>query len=340
MKKPLLFTLLIATTAAQAQMTVSNESSIGETSTMYVCDASTANLAGVNGTGVTWDYSNLTIDPADTRVVDVADPATTSFASSFPNSTKVIQVENTMNTFISSSATEKISQGFTFYESSIGDAVVTYGNDTQLLATYPFNDGDAVQDNYSGDVNYTFNTVPINETLTGNSHSSIDGSGTLNLPGGLSISGVIRYKLVDTATTNIPVLNTAKLIRTQFEYYDYSDQNLPIFIHTTINLATTTGTTLANVVTVLSKFGYNNLNTLDGTIEFNAYPNPTRDKVTLTGNFSDNAEGVITDQSGRILKNIGIKNGEAIDISDLATGTYMITLIDRELRTTKTIVKK
>ena len=31
---------------------------------------------------------------------------------------------------------------------------------------------------------------------------------------------------------------------------------------------------------------------------------------------------------------------EAIDISDLATGTYMITLIDRELRTTKTIVKK
>jgi hypothetical protein len=176
--------------------------------------------------------------------------------------------------------------------------------------------------------------------LTGNSHSSIDGSGILNLPGGLSISGVIRYKLVDTATTNIPVLNTAKLIRTQFEYYDYSDQNLPIFIHTTINLATTTGTTLANVVTVLSKFGYNNLNTLDGTIEFNAYPNPTRDKVTLTGNFSDNAEGVITDQSGRILKNIGIKNGEAIDISDLATGTYMITLIDRELRTTKTIVKK
>lgn len=77
MKKPLLFTLLIATTAAQAQMTVSNEPSIGETSTMYVCDASTANLAGVNGTGVTWDYSNLTIDPADTRVVDVADQLST-----------------------------------------------------------------------------------------------------------------------------------------------------------------------------------------------------------------------------------------------------------------------
>lgn len=342
MKKVLLSAFLFATLAANAQMTSANEPAIGETSNMFLCDSFTVNLDAIAGTGVTWDYTSLEGYAGEIRVVDVVDPTSTPYAASYPTSTKAFQVENALTTYFTSSASERASQGFHFYEVTFGDVLATYANDEQIMLTYPFAYGNSAVDAYDGNVDYSYNGFPVSETLIGNSYAWIDGSGTLDLPNGVSLTNVIRYKSVDTAATTVPLLGAAELIRTQYEYYDYADQNLPVFIHTTINLALPGGgAPLASITMVLSKHEANYLAIADiNEFTFNVFPNPATDKFSVKGNFSAEATGSIIDQSGRVLETMNVQNGQSINISDLATGSYFFAIEDNGFITTKTIVKK
>jgi len=342
MKKPILFTFLLASTMASAQMTSANEPAIGETSTMFLCDSFTVNLDGVTGAAATWDYTSLMGYAGETRVVDVVDPATTTFAASYPTSTKAFQVENALTTYFTSTANDRTSQGFQFYEVSFGDVLATYVNDEQTMVTYPFALGNSVFDSYDGNVDYTYNGFPVTETLIGNAYAWLDGEGTLDLPNGVSVSNVVRYKSIDTAATNVPLIGAAELMRTQYEYYDYADQNLPIFIHTTISIALPGGgAPLAEISMVLSKYQPNYVGISEvNEFTFNVFPNPATNEVRVQGNFPSEATGSIIDQSGRVLKTMNVQNGQAIDIADLAVGVYQFAIEDNGFVTTKTVVKK
>lgn len=342
MKKPILFTLLLASTMANAQMTTLNEPAIGESTTMFLCDSLTVNLDGVTGAAATWDYSSLLIQTGETRNVGVVDPASTPFAASYPTSTKAFQVENELTTYFTSTASDRTSQGFQFNEPSIGDALATYTINEQTIVTYPFALGNTVVDTYEGGVDYTFNGFPVSESLLGNAYAWLDGEGTMLFPNGVSVPNVVRYKSVDTAATNIPVLGPAELRRTQYEYYDYASQNLPIFIHTTIGLATLGGgAPLVEFSMILSKYegDYMAINEING-FTFKVFPNPATNEVKVQGSFSSEATGSIIDQSGRVLKTMNVQNGQTIDIADLAVGSYLFTIEDNGFVTTKTIVKK
>lgn len=341
MKKPILFTLFLASTIANAQMTTLNEPAIGETSTMFLCDSLTPNLDGTVGAGVTWDYTGLMSYPGETRVVSVVDPATTAYATDYPTSTKAFQVENALTTYFSSTVTDRTSQGFFFNEVTFGDVLATYTIDEQTMVTYPFALGNSIGDTYNGNINYSFNGFPVTETLIGTSYAWIDGSGTLNLPNAVSVPNIIRYKAIDTATTNVPLVGVANLIRTQYEYYDYTNQNLPIFIHTTISMAQSGGLALAEITMVLSKFEANYIGIEENNaFTFNVFPNPTTELFHVEGNFTGESIGSIIDQSGRVLKTMNVQNGTSVDVSDLASGSYFFAIEDNGFVTTKTIVKK
>jgi hypothetical protein len=341
MKKPILFTLLLASTVANAQMTTLNEPAVGETSTMFLCDSLAPNLDAVVGAGVTWDYTGLLSYPLETRVVSVVDPATTTYSADYPTSTKAFQVENALTTYFTSTGTDRTSQGFFFSEVTFGDVLATYVNDEQTMVTYPFALGNSITDVYDGNIDYSFNGFPVTEALVGNSYAWIDGSGTLDLPNSVSVPNVIRYKAIDTATTNVPLIGTANLIRTQYEYYDYADQNLPIFIHTTISMAQPGGLALAELTMVLSKYEANYAGIDENNaFTFNVFPNPSTDLVRVEGNFTAEAMGSIIDQSGRVLKTMNVQNGASVDVSDLASGSYFFAIEDNGFVTTKTIVKK
>ncbi len=341
MKKVLLSTFLFASLAASAQMTSANEPAIGETSNMFLCDSFAVNLDAITGAGVTWDYTSIVGYPGEIRVVDVVTPASTPFAADYPTSAKAFQVENALTTYFTSTATERVSQGFHFYEAAVGDALATYTGDEQTMVTYPFAEGNSLTDTYSGDVAYTFNGAPINEALTGTAYAWVDGSGTLNLPNGVSLPNVIRYKSIDTAATSVPIFGAAELIKTQYEYYDYADQNLPVFIHVFISLGLVGSPPITSTSMVLSKYEANYLSIEDiNAFTFNVFPNPSSDIVSVKGNFSAEATGSIIDQAGRVLKTMNVQNGQSINISDLATGSYFFAIEDNGFVTTKTIVKK
>lgn len=344
MKKSLLLVTLLSCSFANAQMTSANEPALGESVNLFVIDSFATNYANVVGSGVTWDYNNTAGYNGNTNTVEVLDASTQTYASSFAGATKVISVGGNINTFFSSTASDRTSQGFHMNEASLGDVLVMYDVNPLIMATYPmsYGSGDVV-DNYEGNLSLTFNGGPVNEALTGNSIASVDGDGTLIFPDGTTTSNVLRYHSVDTAVTNLPLFGPADVIRDQYEYYDYASQNLPVFMHVRITIIQSGGSIpVAQTNLVLSKYqalGNVSVDELDE-IKFTVTPNPVSDIITISGEFSSDAKAIIADQSGRILSSFTAHNGQTLNMADYASGMYLITINDGSTSTTKTIVKK
>ena len=144
MKKTLLIAAVSASFLGNTQtMTQANEPTVGLSTNMYLCDSFTVDLAGITGTNVTWDFTGLTGIPNQTRIVAAIDPATSSNAADFPSSTLALTVESSMNSFMTSTATERVSQGFTFFEQSLGDVLVKFSGLPELELE---DDGEAPED--------------------------------------------------------------------------------------------------------------------------------------------------------------------------------------------------
>ena len=342
MKKTLLFAVLSLTFYGNSQMTQANEASIGTTVSMYLCDSFTVNLDGVTGAAVTWDYTTLVGFDGEFRDVSVVDATTTTYAADFPTSVTAVTVGNNLTSYYSSTASDRSSQGFVFSEPSLGDVIAQFSTDDEIVATYPFAFGSTTNDAFAGDIDYL---ATLSTTATGNGYASVDGEGTLNLPNGVSLPNVLRYKLVDTswATITLPIpLGNMEFIRRQYEYYDYANSNLPVFIHSTIKVQNVGAPApLSEQSLVLSAYepGYLSVQPAED-LKFAVYPNPATDAVTIAGNIGADANATVLDQSGRVVLSTSVSNGSSIDISALETGVYFVRVEDNGLATTKSIVKK
>lgn len=342
MKKPLLFTFLLAASFSQAQMTQANEPAIGANSTLFVVDSFATNYSGTTGAGVTWDYSTITGYGGNTSDVEMLDPSTDPNSSNFSGATKLLSV-GTIKQFYTSTASERTSQGFYYTEATLGDVAVTYENDPGILCTYPFAQGGATStDNYSGNISFSFNGLPINESVTGTIEAQIDGEGTLMFPGGNNVSGVIRYHSEENAATTLPIVGAVDVVKNQYEYYDYASSNLPIFIHLSISISPQGGgPAITETSLVLSKYdgpaaSVNELEQFDFTVA----PNPAQDQIKVFGEFDANATAQLLDASGRVMETLNVSNGQTIDISNLNSGMYLLTINNAGQTTTKTVVKK
>jgi hypothetical protein len=342
MKKSILFTVLMASFSVSSQsLTQANEASVGENLIMYVCD-SIDDYSNNQGTGVTWDYSNLVGIAGQTRVVSIDDPASTVNTSSFPTSTFAISAGSLLASYYTSTSTQRMSQGFVFSEPTLGDVVVKFDTDEAKVMDYPFSNGSMVTDNFEGQLNFTLSGIPQISALTGTVYSSIDGQGTLVLPGLTTIADVIRYKIIDTTYTDIIILGGIEIIRIQYEYYDITNTSLPIFSHTTL-IAKQTGSSspISTQTLVLSSIetdeflAVNKINKL----EVSVYPNPTDNEIKLNGNFSPNAIATIYDQSAHIMISTNLSNESILNTSSLDTGIYMVKIQDNEETATIKIVK-
>ncbi len=344
MKRTLLFTALSITVFGSAQtLTQADEAAIGTTNNMYLCDSFTVDYEGIIGTGVTWDYSNLVGIPAQTRNIGVIDATTSPNAGDFPTSTFAFEVESSVTSFFNSTTASKISQGFIFNEPTLGLVVAKFNTDDEIVITYPFAYGDISTDTYAGVVDYTLSGVPTTSTLTGNAHATIDGIGTLQLPQSVTLTNVIRYKIIDTSLMlNVPIIGDIEIIRRQFEYYDLANGNLPVLTLTKMTIQSPGATNpISEQQLVLSQYAPVLWLGLDEQSSFNfeVYPNPTQGKYVIKGEFSNNAQAKILDQSGRIIDEFSVSNGMSVDISKYENGMYFMQVTDQSSSVTKTIVK-
>jgi hypothetical protein len=228
-----------------------------------------------------------------------------------------MEIGSTLRTFYSSDASSRISQGFVFNEVSLGNVVASWPINNELLMNYPFALGASTSDVFDGTItSTTTGTIPTN----GVSMTSADGIGTLLLPGGSSYSNVLRFHLKDSATAivfNTPV----HFVRNQFEYYDFTISNLPIFLYSNIKLESAL---LNNSSTlVLSKDQPTTFVGLEeNDIEaFTIYPNPVQNIIQINGNF-DPKELSICDLNGAA-QNYSLENS-TLDVTQLPAGVYFI----------------
>lgn len=326
----LLATLVSGSLIAQTvTMEQSNEPAIGNSKTMYVCDSLTDPLASSTGSGVTWDYSSI-IGINSTKIIEIIDPSVSAYSTTYPTSTKGFNIQGSLTNFYNSTATERVSQGFIFEEPSFGLVVATFETDGQKTVSYPFVNGSTLVDNFAGSLQFNFNGMAQNPTCTGVSYAAIDGQGTLLLPSGNSFSNVIRYKIVDTVFTQVNFIVPIDVIfvRTQYEYYDLTNDNLPIFTYSFVTISQATSSTpLATQTAILSSIQpTSNVSIAEKNIpEFVIFPNPASEKIQLSASNVSSIV-VIRDISGREILSVKLDSPEAtIDITSLPRGTYLVT---------------
>lgn len=332
-KKVLIISLLASTMSFGQSLTQANEPTIGQSVTMYVCDTSAASFASTIGNNVTWDFSNIISDAGATSLLEINSPSQTTNGPVFPNSSKAISFQGALSNYISSTPTQRLSEGFVFNDATLGDVIVDLNSNPEKIVAYPFALGNSVSDNFAGNVSFTFNGTLQNPTCNGNSLAKIDGQGTLKLPSNTNLTNVIRYVLVDTISTQVNILpppfppSDIKIIRIQYEYYDITNSTMPAFVYTTIKvLQAGASAPLINQKNVLSSIQPNHtaaVSTLDSD-DFIIYPNPSSNgTIQIKGYFNETISLEITDQAGRIVySNEMLQKEKAIVLNTLIKGLY------------------
>lgn len=347
MKKTLLLGAILTAGVASAQMTQTNEPTLGTTN-YHLVDSNAVTYDNVTGTNVTWDYSNLAGYQGETRDIEIEDASTTPYSSDFGTADRAITYANQITTYFSSDASERISQGYVFSDQTFGDVKVVYdsGADQELLVDYPFANGDSFSDDFAGTLFFDYNGIPQSPAMNGVANIAIDGSGTLLLPGGTSLTNVIRYKLVDTVYTTVPVLNDVEIVRSQYEYYKYdnvNNPNMPVLTITKIKIQNPGATEpiTPEVGLTLSSVAPTQFVGINETEEliFGIFPNPANEVLNIQGDFSGDAEVVIMDGAGRIINSSNVSNNK-VDVSNLMSGVYFVKVTAEGKTSTKTFLKK
>lgn len=343
MKKLILFFSCTGVSLSMlGQMTQANEPTVGQNSTMFTCETTTDPQANLTGSGITWNFSNLVGLNGQTKVIECIDPSTTPAASYYTSSTKAFNIQGSLTNYFNSTAANRVSQGFVFEEPSFGTVLAVFNTNEQTTVQYPFAFGNSLTDNFSGSLSFDFNGQAQNPTCTGNSYAQIDGSGTLQLPQGTTLNNVIRYKVTDTVFTQVIFIVPIdiELVRTQYEYYDLANSNLPVFIHTNVKLQQAGGgAPLADQTVVLSSIEPTNFASLEdmNAVEVGVYPNPTSDFIYFS-NLTGQDQVELVDAMGNKLI---VSNGmNSIDVHEIASGSYFLRITRPDQTMIKPIIIK
>jgi hypothetical protein len=300
---------------------------------MYVCDSNYSDFSSTSGTGVTWDFSAITgFSDVPTKVLTVSAPP---LGSPYSTSTKSTIIPGFISSYWTSTTTDRTSQGFIFSEATVGDVVIQYDVNEEKIMDYPFAITNTFTDTYSGTL--TNPTIAASGTpCTGSIVSAIDGLGTLILPGAISMTNVLRHKIIETTNATV-FFQPVTITRTQFDYYDVNS-GLPVFTHCSMDVASPVLNTTINLV--LSSVqpsvlvGVNENTAMD----FMMYPNPTQGSVTVKGDFSSDASLVVLDQAGRTVSSLNtLTNGSTIDLTSVEKGIYLVVITNKGVKTTKSV---
>lgn len=341
MKKTLLFVSMFVAGASFAQNTFTNANETANgTYTYFVCDSFADTKAGVVGSGVTWDYSDLAKINNSTKSI-VVDNNTD--VTNFPDATKTVEIDALMADFLKTTATERTRYGITLQEATFGTVVAKFSSNPATTMNYPFALNTTVVDSFAGTLDA--GGLLSNNPMTGNHKTTYDGYGTFKI-GNQTISNVSRVRYNDTITTPVALLGAnINVYLEQFEYYDLNGTDFePIFIalKTTIVQEGSSTPMMENSL-VLSKYEPTEIYSGVGldqlaNINFKLAPNPVKDQLFVSGDF-DNASIQIIDQAGKIVFNGNASNGTVISTANLDAGIYVVKATVNGQTATNKIVK-
>jgi len=321
MKKFLLFLSIIISVTYNAQSLVltqaANEPVIGDTNRTHILDT-TAFSSGlpnsVSGSSAVWNFQALN---TTTALITSAYVSTTAVSSSSNYAgSNIVQVQGGLNTFYKSVSSPTTQTEFMGISSS--SLTMNFTN-TAIMAKYPVSFGSTITDNFSG--SFTFS---ISGNANGNVTTTADGTGTLNLCDGITLTNVLRVKSVQNVTLTSGFFPVGTMKQTIYNYY-HASEKYPI-----LNISYTSVALTGQTATVTGAVSGNNNVFVVGIREnslsdsqISTYPNPTSDilHINLTSSLKP-SEIIIYTQLGQIAQRNGYSN--EINISNLSPGIYFI----------------
>lgn len=315
MKKPLLLSIMSLISASIfAQPTIQSSDfypTIGESFTINYGAYISPGAAGNN---VTWDLSGLSASSAVTVSALAAN-------SGFPGTDMTLTYSGQSSIYVDFTTTDYLVHGLFQIPTS---TTITYSNPMKYYG-FPMSMGESYTDNFAA----TFTTSGFNFTRSGTITCEVDGYGTLITPSGTH-TNVLRIHSVQDYTDS------------------YSMGSLDVTIDNYAWIKAGFHQELAMVQTMTSDAGSNSSayyasNTLgvNGN-EFSSlklYPNPTQSNVTI--DFDAMVDQVeVADLNGRLVDISFDKGTGLLDLSQLNSGIYYVTIYSNNSSTVKKIVKQ
>jgi hypothetical protein len=335
MKHFFLVILLLCSVALTSQTLtqVFNEPAPGDIEVSLALDTSafTSGLPVNTGSNSVWNFTAMVGVPPNFDI-NYLIPSAVSGSSAFPGAT-VVQVDNPMSIFMKSTTSPTTQTEIVGLLSNTFSATFT---NSAIAAVYPISFGTTKTDALSG----TFTYSTFQGTCSGNITTIADGTGTLNLPDGISYKNVIRVKSTQSLTANQGLFPVGTMKQTIINYYDASEK-FPIL---SVNYQKLTPA-LGNAIS----FGYVRANAKSFLVGINEhgfaseaavfYPNPTNGTL-----FLKLPEGV-ANSSLRIINYLGEEvinlqltgSKNTIDLRDHPAGIYIAEITSGSIRSTQLI---
>lgn len=323
MKKVLLLSGVLGGLSASSQtFTVDDTLYTGLTTAYYVMDSTAANLSAVTGTGVTWNYANLTAYENATTPDVIIDASASPFASSFPNSVYNDDLSTGASIFFSNSPDSMTVQGYVFVADG-NDVIVKHDLNPLKMMTFPLAVGGTYTDDLSGEVEIMGNPFPSTGTAT----ITVDGFGTLNVSGNTH-TNILRVKLVEVidAAITVPFPVSGTVTRTVYSYYDMANDKQAIFVHATLDIDS--DLLVDNYTAVYYSPTPNYFMGTEDMVNtnFSVYPNPAANNVTITTDGTVESIVIMNTLGQPVLTITAPQQTETINTEEFTSGIYIVQI--------------
>jgi hypothetical protein len=303
-----LFISQLSTAQTYTLTQAANEPIVGDNWTNKGWD-SVGVVPKTTGAGQVWNFAGFT---QNSTTVTGAFQATTAVAgaTAFPGATLAEnQGAGNYNYYKSAGSSYEMLGS----QTTAGN--VTYTN-SSIIANWPIAMGYSLTDTYSG----SFASFALSGTIT----TEGTGSGTLNLPGGMTLSNVLQVRVKNNVSVGGGILN---IVGTDYLYY-HSSQKFPIVRNL---YQKTTGLQNSNTQTVdMNLAVVTGLNDKNFDATFQIFPNPAKDyfEVNLSNTSNENGVIEIYNAVGQLVQTIALGNEtqlkKNVSLNNLSTGIYVV----------------
>lgn len=334
--------LSITRTTAQPIITDQVVFALGETAPVSYLEGSFA--PGPAGANVTWDFSGLSgsgvsfaweaLEPINTPFADSFPSATLAFL--FPDTTQTGTSENWIYYRMENSVLDLLGTTSVLTENGGADTVYSLMNeDPDELFQFPFTYGDSASDPVAGKNIAEVSGFKVVQDRTGTTRTVVDGYGTLITPAG-TFQNAVRVKRIETLQDNFMGSVTTQ----HFERYDwFVPGEKYILMHMEESTITPPFGPGSSSVQIYYRSGSLTGTGLESNLaqewQFNVYPNPARDQLTVSLNYSGEYETAtlsLLDLKGKVHRQQALTLTpyqpleRSWNVSDLPAGYYLLRL--------------
>lgn len=322
MTRPLLLSLFFSGAAlislsseANAQTLVAPSFLSGDSFTMGVTDAI---IAGESGENMNWDYSGIVTQ--DSYEIHISPSSPSPYEDDYPGANWIMELPA-----YSQSVYMNLGPNYFEFFGGIEQGGSYPLSDSDRFWPYPFEYGATWNDSMSGTLNVQGTII----NRTGTTQSTMNGYGSVSMPGGVQLDDVTRLEMTREITdssftgVNIYVVHQIR--------FNQGDLLAPIVVHTNLQVISGLDTTVTNSTEVLQSYTAGQTSIEQPQSEFGMFPNPARDDVQLVwSSFDASSKTVeVRDITGRVVeetRSVSGMSSTTIDVRSWASGVYTVTV--------------